>query len=286
MSGDGFQLREEAHAVRAHCVQVSEERVLMTGEPEHAQWNRDPDIDADHASVRPAGKLAGEKSALSVNHRPIAELIIVHQCQTFLEVLDPLNAQHRSEDLLIPHRHARLHMIKERRPQVKAFFKTLDRHPAPVQDKLGTLIDPFLDPICHELTVTGVDQGSHLAGFIIRRPDLQLLHHFDEQCHQLVGDRLLHDHRGKGHTSLTGAAAGRVDNAARRALQGCIPKHNGVVLRFGQRLNAFPVFCSGGVDVPANRGGPYETYPLHVWVFKQDLRLIPPAGDQVDHAFR
>ena len=138
-----LQLREEAHAVRAHRVQDPEKRVLMIGKPEHAQRDRDTDVHTDHAPVRLAGKLAGVKISLGVNHRAVAKLVGVHQSQAFLEILDAFDTQHRTEDLLVPHRHIQLHVIEYGRPHVKALFIALDRHPAAVQDKFGALFDPF-----------------------------------------------------------------------------------------------------------------------------------------------
>ncbi len=61
-----------------------------------------------------------------------------------------------------------------------------------------------------------------------------------------------------GHATLAGTAVGRVDDAGDRALEHAVFHHQGMVLGFAQRLNAFAMSGGFGVNVQAHGGGADE----------------------------
>jgi len=114
--GNALGLGEEAHPVFPQRMRVAEKGLLVPRKREDAYRNRNPHIDAHHSAVRPPREFPAVIAALRENHRAIGERVGVHQIETFLEVLDPLDAQHRPEDLLVSDGHARLDVIEDSRP--------------------------------------------------------------------------------------------------------------------------------------------------------------------------
>ena len=101
-------LGEEDEAVAAHAVQVAEERLLVAGEAEDAERNRNADVDPHHAAVGAPGELARIVAAFGVDHEPLAKRLAFMIARPSSKSFDPLDAQHRAEDLLVAHVHPRL----------------------------------------------------------------------------------------------------------------------------------------------------------------------------------
>ena len=78
----------------------------MAGEREERQGHRDTDIDADHAAIGPPSEFPGFVAVAGKDGRTVGELVSVHDGNTFFEVLDPLDADHGSEDFLIADNHS------------------------------------------------------------------------------------------------------------------------------------------------------------------------------------
>jgi hypothetical protein len=109
---DVLQLCKESHPIRTHRMQISEERVLVPSEPEHTQWDRDPDIHPYHSHVSSPCEIPVILATLGVDHGAVGEFVSVHEGQAFLVVFDPFDAKYRPKDLLVSYRHPRFHMVK------------------------------------------------------------------------------------------------------------------------------------------------------------------------------
>jgi len=84
-------------------MQVSEEGLLGPANGKNAHRDRNPHIDAAHSAVRPPGEFAAVIPLCVKITEPLA-----NGCRSsgpcFLEILDPLHAQNRPEDLLVSDR--------------------------------------------------------------------------------------------------------------------------------------------------------------------------------------
>src|ERR1017187_9483916 len=121
--------------VRAECVKIAEERALVACEWEHADRHRDAHVDADHAAVRPLRERPGGVAALREDHRTVSERVGVHHGHAFLKILHPLDADHRTEDLLVTAAHAGLDMVEDARAEVETVFIAFDGHTTSVEEQ-------------------------------------------------------------------------------------------------------------------------------------------------------
>ena len=142
----------------------------------------------------------------------------IHDGQTFVKILDPLDEGNRAKDLTVAHAHARFDMVEDSGADKEAIFIAGNNNVAAIQDQLRTLVDAGLDPFADVGLVLGRYDGTKLGGGIIGTTYGELLGLFLEHGHKAVCDALLNHDHGKGHAAHARAAVGRVDNGVMLAL--------------------------------------------------------------------
>lgn len=276
----------ETVTIDAQHMLVSQEGVLVSGEGVVGRRDRDAHIDAYHAAVGAQLELTGIVATLSEDAGAVCKGIGVHDGQTFLKVLDPLDADNRPENFPVAHGHTRLHMIEDRGAKEEAVFISRHHHIAAVQHQLCTLIDALLNPFADLLLVGGGHDRAKIRLGIIGAANDQLLGRFLQKRHKLIGDALLHTYHRQGHAPHTGAAEGGVDHGADRALQIAVLQNQSVVLCLTLSLDPLAVGGGLGVDFLAHAGGAHEGDGLDrgsvsrmsasLWL--QVTRLTTPLG--------
>src|SRR5215211_100299 len=112
---DDLGLGEEADAVHSGHVQVAVERALPAREGEERHRRRDRNVDADHAGGDAAPEGARGRSAAREDRARVAELARRDRVERVVERPEPLERQHRAEDLLLRDAHLGPHVVEDRR---------------------------------------------------------------------------------------------------------------------------------------------------------------------------
>lgn len=118
-------------------MEVSEEGVFVPRKGEDRYGHRDADVDAHHAGVGLAGKLPGIVAVLGKDAGTVGKFAGVHDGQPLFEILHPLDAGNRPEDLFVPHAHAGLDVIEDGGADEVAPLKSRNHYVPAVKDKFG-----------------------------------------------------------------------------------------------------------------------------------------------------
>ena len=284
VAGHRLGLGVEGDAIGAHDVQVAVEAVLVPAEGKHRDRNRDADVDADHSALCAAAELARVEAAQSEERGAVCELAGVHLVEALLEVSHPLDAEHRSEDLVDSDPHLGRHVVEDRRAHEVAALVARHDCAAAVEDQLRLLLDARFDPAVDPLAVLGGDHRAELGVGQPGRAHLQILGQVDDGADQLIGDLLLDADGGKRHAALAGAAEGRVDDALRSSFDGRVFQDQRVILGLGQSLDAFAFGRRGLVDVQADLLRAYQRHALDHGVLEERLAFVARSGHQAHDA--
>ena len=139
-------------AVFSKHMQISEERLFISGKREISGRNRNADINTYHASVCEKLELTCVISALGKDNRTVGKRIGIHHGKAFVKIFHAFDQRYRPEDLPVSHRHSRFYMVKDRRPNKKSvLIRLIHFHIPAVQHQLGAFIDPLLDPFADSL---------------------------------------------------------------------------------------------------------------------------------------
>lgn len=113
-------------------MEISEERVFISGEWEVCGGNRDAYVDTSHAAVGEKFKFARIVSVLGEDDRSVCEGVGVHKGQSFVEIFYSFYECYGSEDFAIADGHPGFYVIQDGGTYKKAFFIARDGDAASV----------------------------------------------------------------------------------------------------------------------------------------------------------
>src|SRR4051794_33872585 len=264
-------------------MQVAEEAALPAGEGEVGHGRRHRHVHADHAGLHLADELAGGGAVAGENRRCVAELGGVDRGQRLVEVLHPLESEHRTEDLLAGDRHLGRHGVEQGGPEEEAVAVLL----APVDNQRGALLLALLDvapdPVQRLARGHGRDRGVRAWAGLVALRGAGVARHPGQAVAHAVGDPA-HAHRdGAGQAALARVRERRAEHRGQRRVELRVGHHDEVVLGAGQRLH--PLAAQGGalVDLVRHRRRADERDRAHELVIDQRLdRLLGAVHDVED----
>ena len=164
--------------------------------------------------------------------------------------MNPHDAEHRAEDLVVVGRRAGSDVVEQRRVEEEA----LGPHVVtPIDDDRGAVRCGTIDVAAHLVAMLTGDQRAHLVVGLVARTDLDRRDPLGDLADELVGDRLGGEDDADRHAPLAGGAvAGRHRGVGGHVEIG-VGEHEHVVLRPAEGLDALAVLRSRLVDVAGDR---------------------------------
>lgn len=157
---------------------VAQEGIFVAGEGIIGRRDGNAHIDAYHASVGQQLELAGIAAALSEDGGAVGERVGIHKSQTFIEVLDSLDAEHRTKDLAVANGHSGLHMVEDRGAKEEAILVSGDHNTTTIQYQYRVFLNALLNPAADFLLVSRRYYGPQIRFRIIGAANYQLLSFF------------------------------------------------------------------------------------------------------------
>jgi hypothetical protein len=198
--------------------------------------------------------------------------------------IDAHEAQDGPEDLLARDRHLRRDAVEDRRPEEPALLRHVRL--AAVERDLGAFLDALRDVREDAPAMVLGDERTHLRAARRAVADPQRARAVDEAVAQpsvAVADR--QDDRSR-QAALPGAAEGRLEDRAERALPVRVGHHDEEVLRAAERLDALPVEGRGAVHVLRHGARADEGDAADERVREQRVDRLLPAVHEVQDAGR
>src|SRR3990167_7612319 len=166
--GDGLDLGPELETLGAVLVGVAECAALPSTERVIGDGHRDRHVDADHAYVDAAGKLARGVAVAGEDCDAVAVLMLARQTHRLFEILRPDDLQHGAEDFFLVAFHVGRHAVEQRGADVEALFMPLESEAAPIDDDFGAFVLGGVDPRFDPRLVLGRDDGT-VVRFLVGR---------------------------------------------------------------------------------------------------------------------
>ena len=178
---------------------VAEQARLPPAEAVVADRYGDGDVDADHADLDVELELPCGASVTSEDRRAVGVRACVDRVETVLVAGDTLDAQHRTEDLVVVAGHAGLHVVEQRRvDEVAIRWHTL----AAVDDDGCPAVGGTVDVALHLVAVLARDERAHLAVVVVSGADLDRRDPLGDLRHQFVGDLVGGENHADRHATL------------------------------------------------------------------------------------
>src|SRR6266480_2096170 len=133
---DDFLLRVKLHAFFALNVQIAVEGFVPTCEWEHRHRCGHSDIDSDHSSFDPVFEFASGFARVGENGCTVSVSGFVGGFDGMVEVVHAHDVKHRPEDFFARDGHVVLHLIDNRRAQIKSIWRVGDLNAATVGNNL------------------------------------------------------------------------------------------------------------------------------------------------------
>ena len=219
------------------------------------------------------------------DRRSQAELRIVGEAQTFVQVLDPPNREGRSEYLLLPHARAVRHVLEDRRLDEPAPLVLVPIRPPAAENRPGPLAQRILD-LRFDLSPLrlGVHRP-HPAVLVETVAGLQLGRARDQLLHQGVVDALLDVQALDGQACLPTVEKAADRDGACRCLEIRIVEHDARVAPAKLEGDLLQAFCRFSHHLLACRRRACERDLANERVLDDGLACRLSQHD-VDHALR
>ena len=177
-------------------------------------------------------------------------------------------------------------MIEQRRAEEETALAARDAQAAAVDDELGAGAHAVLDVAEDLVAVRRRDQRPHVGARRAAVVDRQLANARRELRDELVGDAADDDGDRDRHAALAGRAVAGADQRVGGLLEVGVGHDDHVVLGAAERLHAFAVPRSFGIDVLGDGRRADEADGRDVGMAEQGVDGLLVALNDVEHALR